>query len=162
MNEATTIVDVINWAGKHVVEILLFLSVFIEITPLKINPISFLMNLLFKPLKKDMADMKTELNNNINSVKTDLKHEIDKVKIEQTNQKQAISDLIKSLDMEEISRIRWEIIEFSISLDNNQLHTRDQYRHIKDDNKRYHDLIRKYGLTNGMFDEEMEKINKDI
>ena len=40
-----------------------------------------------------------------------------------------------------------------------QKHTRDEYRHIKDDNRRYHALISKYQMENGVIDEEMEKIN---
>ena len=62
--------------------------------------------------------------------------------------------------MAEISRIRWEIIEFSNSIENDQLHVRDEYRHIKDEYKKYELLIKKYNLENGIITEEIEKINK--
>jgi hypothetical protein len=104
--------------------------------------------------------MKIELNKNINSVKEDLKLEIESIKKEQIQQKESIEDLTKVNELNEISRIRWEIIEFANSIENKQLHIRDEYRHIIDDNKRYHALIEKYELDNGVIDEEYEKIYK--
>ena len=107
-----------------------------------------------------MKQMKEELNNKIESVEKNLKEEIEQVKAEQHKENSRIDDLIRSNEMAEISRIRWEIIEFANSIENGQLHIRDEYRHIKDDNRRYHHLIEKYDLQNGVFDEEMEKIEK--
>ena len=71
-----------------------------------------------------------------------------------------MDDLISSTELSEISRIRWNILEFANSIDNDQKHIRDEYRHIKDEAKRYHALIEKYDIDNGIIDEEMEKINK--
>lgn len=158
--DQVTFMDVIQWCTSHIVELLLFLSVFVEIIPIKVNPVTAILNLLFKPIRKDMNDMKTELNNNINSVKVELKQEIDQIKNEQSRQSETIKQLIETSEMDEISRIRWEIIEFSRSIDNGHLHTRDEYHHIKDDNRRYHFLIEKNKLTNGIIDEEVDKINK--
>ena len=103
--------------------------------------------------------MKKELNDNINSVKTDLKEDINQLSDGQLKQSETIVELIKTSEINEITRLRWEIIEFARSLDNNQLHRRDEYLQIKEDNQRYHSLIKKYGLTNGLIDDEMEKIN---
>lgn len=159
MENTITFIDVVLWFKQYALWIIAFLGIFVEITPIKFNPISWLTGLLFKPIKKDMSDMKDELNNKIDSVKTDLKVEIDSIKSDQQKYNETINSLIKSNEMTEISRLRWEILEFSNTIDNGQLHTRDEYRHIKDDSKRYHDLIKKYGLDNGVIDEEMEKIN---
>lgn len=140
--------------------ILLACSIFIEITPIKINPISWLVGFIFKPIRQDINDMRTELNNNIESVKNELKSDIESIKREQFDQKESIDDLVRANEMNEVSRIRWEIIEFANSIENKQLHIRDEYRHIIDDNKRYHALIEKYELDNGIIDEEYEKIYK--
>jgi hypothetical protein len=160
MTSNITFIDVLMWFKQYFVQILVIIGIFVEITPIKVNPISMLLNLIFKPLRKDMDDMKKELNENIQNVETNLKEEIDGLKEEQSKQQAKISELIISNEMNEISKIRWEILEFSSSIENHQVHTRDQYRHIKDDNKRYHHLIEKYKLDNGLIDEEMEKINK--
>ena len=71
-----------------------------------------------------------------------------------------VAKLIETTEKNEIARIRWEIIEFSRSIDNKQLHMRDEYLHIKDNYNRYHDLIEAHNLTNGIITEEIEKINK--
>ena len=154
-----TAMDVLKFLGQHIVAIVLVLSVFFEISKIKLNPISSLMKWLFKPLRKDMDDMKTEINNNIDSVRDEFKTEIESLKSQQQSDANRIDSLIETNEMSEISRLRWEIIQFSNSLENNQKHIRDEYRHIKDDYKRYHTLIEKYNLNNGIIDEEMDKIN---
>lgn len=159
MNEATTLADVINWCGQHILEIAVVLSVFIEITPIKINPITLFLNLLFKPIRNEIAEMKAGIEQNITELKSELKNDIQTVVNQQSNELGTIDKILESQDLAEMSRIRWEIIEFSNSIENGQLHVRDEYRHIKDDNKKYHQLINQYHLENGIIDEEMQKIN---
>ena len=160
MDNTITLMDVLLWLKQNIFQIIVVLGVFFEITPIKINPISWLMKILFKPIREELKVMKEELNDKIDSVEKNLKGEIDQVKAEQRRENNRIDELIKSNEMAEISRIRWEIIEFSNSIDNGQLHIRDEYRHIMDDNRRYQKKKKKYDLQNGVFDEEMEKINK--
>lgn len=155
-----TAMSVLSWIWDHIVAIILILSIFFEISKIKINPISSLMKWLFKPLRKDMDIMKQEINKNIDSVREEFKVEIESLKAQQKSDADRVDELIETNEMTEISRLRWEIIQFSNSLENNQKHIRDEYRHIKDDYKRYHSLIEKYNLDNGIIDEEIEKINK--
>ena len=160
MDKSITVIDVLLWLKQYIFQIIVVIGNFVEITPIKINPISWLGKIIFRPIRDDMKQMKEELNNKIESVEKNLKEEIEQVKAEQHRENSRIDDLIRSNEMAEISRIRWEIIEFANSIENGQLHIRDEYRHIKDDNRRYHHLIEKYDLQNGVFDEEMEKIEK--
>ena len=157
--DTITFTDVVSWIWDHIIAIILVLSVFFEISKIKINPISWLMKLLFKPIKKDMDDMKTELKSDISNMEKKLSEEIDSVKRDISSEHTRIDDLISSTELAEISRIRWNIIEFSNSIENGQKHIRDEYRHIKDEAKRYHELIKNHDLDNGIIDEEMEKIN---
>lgn len=159
MNDAITAADVINWCANHLLEILVSLSFFIEFTPIKINPISLFLKILFKPIRVDISEMKAEIEKNMGELKVELKNDIQDVISQQNNESLTIDKILESQDLAEMSRIRWEIIEFSNSIENGQLHVRDEYRHIKDDNKKYHQLIERYKLENGIIDEEMEKIN---
>ena len=135
--------DVLSWILDHIVAIVVVLSFFFEISKIKLNPISWLMKLLFRPMKKDMDEMKTELKTDISNMEKKLSNEIDSVKAEVNSEHKRIDDLISSTELSEISRIRWNIIEFSNSIENGQKHIRDEYRHIKDEAKRYHELITK-------------------
>ena len=159
MDEITAM-SVLSWIWDHIVAIVLVLSIFFEISKIKINPISTLMKWLLKPVRKDMDLMKEEINKNIDSVREEFKTEIESLRSQQQSDANRIDSLIETNEMSEISRLRWEIIQFSNSIENGQKHIRDEYRHIKDDYKRYHSLIEKYNLDNGIIDEEMEKINK--
>lgn len=158
MTDPISAYDVLNWVVQHIFQIAVFFSIFIQITPIKINPISALLSFLFKPIRKDIDDMKKELSSSINDVKTDLLTEIDKIREEQLSQKKVITDIIRENDMNEITRIKWEIREFASSIDNKLLHNRDEYRHIIDSNRRYHSLMDKYKLEDTAIEEDMEKI----
>lgn len=150
---------VLLWAGNHVIEIIIFLSIFLEISKVKISPISAITNLIFKPIRKELESMRKDFKKEIDELRSDLTSQIDSLRTDQEESKKAVDEMIQSNEMAEISRIRWEIIEFSNSLKNGQLHVRDEYRHIKDDHKKYEALIAKYNLENGITDEEMENIN---
>lgn len=152
-------VDIISWIWDHAIQILVVFSLFFEISKIKLNPITALMNHILRPIKKEIEDTKKELNDSIDQLQSEIKLEIESIKLEQANAKSTINQLIESNEMSEISRIRWEIIEFSNSISNDIKHTKDEYRHIKDEAKRYHTLIEKYELDNGIIDEEMAKIN---
>ena len=155
-----TFMDILSWIWDHIVLIILVLSVFFEISKIKINPISWITKLLFRPIRKDIDDVKQELKSDISNMEQKLSEEMDSIKAEVSSEHKRIDDLISSTELSEISRIRWNIIEFSNSIENGQKHARDEYRHIKDDAKRYHVLVEKYDLDNGIIDEEMDKINK--
>lgn len=158
--ENITLMDVFNFCVKHLLELIAFISIFIEITPIKVKPISFLLNLINKSVREDISKLDTSIKSNIDEVKNEFIKDIKEVKERQNLEEQKIMELIKTNEMNEISRIRWEIIEFSNSINNDQKHVRDEYRHIKDENRRYHELIEKYNINNGIIDEEMEKINR--
>lgn len=155
-----TISTVLQWMSKHVVEIIVLLSVFLEISKIKINPISGLIKFIFRPIRKELELMRKEFKEEMTNMENRLSEQIESIKSDQDKEKQAIDELIYSNEMSEISRIRWEIIEFANSINNGQLHVRDEYRHIKDEYKKYEHLIEKYDLENGIVTEEMLKINK--
>jgi hypothetical protein len=118
------------------------------------------MNAILKPIRDEICNIKKELNDKIDETKNTLSEKIDKVESKQLEEEQKIVELIQAQEMDSISRIRWEILEFSNSIQNGQLHTRDEYLNIRDNYSRYHHLIEKNRMTNGLLDEEMRKINE--
>lgn len=156
--DAEMLASFANWVADHALGIVVFIGLFVEITPIKVSPISSLMSIIFNPVNRRIDQLRTELKGDINNVKSELKTDIDDIKDRQEKQELSTKEMIKSIEYSEISRIRWDIIEFSNSIDNGQLHTRDEYRHILDDGNKYHDLIEKYHLRNGVVDEELTKI----
>ena len=65
----------------------------------------------------------------------------------------------ESSDKNAISTKRWDIIEFSNSIDNGILHTRGEYVNIKEEIAEYHALIEKHNLVNGTIGDYEENIN---
>lgn len=60
----------------------------------------------------------------------------------------------KSIDENEMDRIRWEVLDFANACRNHVKHTKDEFQHIISLNTKYHALLDKYGQENGVFDAE--------
>ena len=65
-----------------------------------------------------------------------------------------LDGLEKSIDENEIDRIRWEVLDFANSCRNGRRHTKEEFDHIISQNDKYHKLLEKYELENGVFDAE--------
>ena len=149
--------QVISWILDHIVGRIAVLGIFFEIVPIPLHPLRWLSNKFFGPIREEMKGMKKDITDELEKTKLELKEEIDQVRKQTEDQGKTIQDLIKSNELDEISRIRWQIIEFARSLDNGQKHMRDEYLQINELGKRYHFLIEKYNLSNGILDEELKK-----
>lgn len=60
----------------------------------------------------------------------------------------------RSIDENEMDRIRWEVLDFANACRNHVLHTKDEFQHIIALNAKYHKLLEKYKIENGVFDTE--------
>ena len=65
MDNSITVMDVLLWLKQYIFQIIVVIGIFVEITPIKINPISWLGKIIFRPIRDDMKQMKEELNNKI-------------------------------------------------------------------------------------------------
>ena len=157
--EGITINQVLGWIVDHMVGVIAVLGIFFEIVPIPLHPIRWLSNLIFKPIREEMKEMKKDITDELEKTKIELKEEIEQVRKQTEEHDKTIQNLILTNELDEISRIRWQIIEFARSLDNGHKHMRDEYLQIRELDKRYHFLIEKHSMSNGILDEEMEKIN---
>lgn len=119
--------------------IIALLSIFIEITPIKFNPVSKFLGWLGKKINSQV---------------------LQKV----TTQGQKLDDIDKKIDENEIDRLRWEILDFANSCRNHRLHSKDEFEHIIKQNQKYHDILEKREMENGLIDLEyayIEEIYKE-
>lgn len=133
-----TVGDIAKWAGLLLVGIL---SIF-EFTKIKVNPISAIFRWIG------------------NKINAPLIERIDEIANTQNDQKKKLEDLQDSMDDNEIDRIRWEILDFANSCRNGRLHTQDEFIHIISLNTKYHDILAKRNLSNGLIDLEYSYIEK--
>ena len=127
--------DVWTWISNNLVQLILICSVFIQISPLKIDPWSKVLKWVGKIMNADLEK-----------------------KIEDFTE--TITDLEKTVDENEKDRIRWEVLDFANSCRNNRRHTKDEFEHIVTLNKKYKRLLKKTDDTNGVFDVEYEYIKE--
>lgn len=110
-----------EWS-KYIPLILVGALSLIEITPVKINPVSSFLKWAGKQINGDIKD--------------------------------EIKNLSLTVDKNEIDRIRWEILDFANSCRNGRNHAKDEFHHIVEVNQKYHELIQKHDMQNGVLDSE--------
>ena len=119
------------WIGRHIWQIFIFGSFFIQISPIKINPLSWLGKVLVSEACGKMDTL-------IEDVKA----------------------LDKEIKENEKDRIRWEILDFANSCHSGVKHTKDEFKHIIELNDKYNILLTKTKDENGVFKAEYTYIKK--
>lgn len=124
-----------DWIGRNLWQIAIIVSLFIQISPIKINPWTSLAKWIGKILMGEACGKMDDVVKNLNSLTTEVRD----------NEK---------------DRIRWEILDFANSCHNGRKHTRDEYRHIDKLNTKYRKLLEETGDTNGEFEIEYQYIKE--
>ena len=124
---------VLDWLVHNFVQVLLIFSIFIQITPIKWNPISSFVKWIGKLLTHDMNKKLESVEDSVEEIKSDI-------------------------DANEKDRIRWEILEFANSCRNGINHSHDEFRHISDLHDKYVKLLKRTDDQNGAFNTEYEWI----
>ena len=121
--------------------LLSILSIFIEISPLKLNPLSFLSHFFQKLLDWLGRQLMSDVNKRLGSFE------------------KALKELKRQGDMDDIQSIRWDILDFS-----NQLRygPRDleSFEHVFNIYEQYERLLKQYHLENGRVTRAMNHISK--
>ena len=125
--------QVVEWIGKNLWSIVIIISIFIQITPIKINPWSALFKWIGKIITGNACSKIDGLIDKVDKIEKDVK----------TNEK---------------DRIRWEILDFANSCRNDRKHTRDEFQHIVALNDKYKRLLSETNDTNGVFEVEYNYI----
>lgn len=71
-----------------------------------------------------------------------------------------LQEIKRDVDQNEIDRIRWEILDFANGCRNHCHHSKEEFHHIVELNEKYHKLIQRNHLTNGVLDREYAYIEK--
>ena len=131
--------EVLDWLKVNYPTIgwsLLVLSIFIQITPIKLNPWSTLLKWVGKLVTGDAC---TKIDGLIKKIDT----------------------IESNMDENEKDRIRWEILDFANSCRNGRQHTRDEFQHIITLNNKYQKLLKKSNDINGVFEIEFKYIQQN-
>jgi len=126
----------------HWALVVLVLGIFIDVTPaIKFNPIKAILSwfgsYLNKSIQNEINGFKDEVNVSLDEFKTEVNNRFDAVQREQNAQRETLNKIIKDTESREVSRLKWEIIEFETSIRNEQKHNREQYRHVLDSAEKF-------------------------
>lgn len=141
MDGGSFLQDFLIIVKNNILGICVVVSLFVEITPIKVNPISAIMDFLLKSVKNDVKEMKDDIDEKIDIME------------------KSIIEIKDAQDKNRFSTCRWEILTFASSINNGQLFTDQEYLHIKDIIAEYDILCKKCNLTNGYTDDAVKRIN---
>ncbi len=118
------------------------LSIFVEVSKIKLNPwkklFEFIGDALNKDVKKELASIKGMLKSH----------------------SECLKDIEMLVDMNEIKRIRAEIFAFADSCKIGNHHTEDAFLHIIEIHDDYMELLGKYDMSNGRLSLDYEYITQ--
>lgn len=132
MDEIKELLECCN--STSLLTLVIFMSIFIEIVPIKVNPISSLFKWIGDVMNKDV-------NIQLNNVSTELKEVSSK-----------INTIENRIDMIEINDMRSTILDFANSCMNERKHTQEEFDHVIDIHTQYEDKIKAKGMKNGRVD----------
>ena len=120
----------IEWCLEHWSFVLFLLGAIVQFTPaIKFSPLTVICKWIGKAFNGEVIERIS--------------------KLEASSEEQG-----KSIDENEMDRIRWEVLDFANACRNHRKHTKDEFQHIIDINRKYHELLEKYKKKNGIFDAE--------
>lgn len=126
---------ILEWLSTNFLQIIVIASIFIQISPIKWNPITSFITWFGSLITKDIADKLDDLTDDVVAIQ-------------------------EQVDENEKDRIRWEILNFANSCRNNCKHTKDEFQHIISLNDKYKKLLELTDDTNGVFEVEYEYIQQ--
>lgn len=127
--------QVVEWIGANLWTIIIIISIFIQITPIKISPWTALFKWIGKQVTGNTCSKIDGLIDKVGRIESDVK----------TNEK---------------DRIRWEILDFANSCRNGRKHSRDEFQHIVALNDKYTNLLKETNDRNGVFEVEYNYIQE--
>lgn len=103
--------------------IVVIIGIFVDISPIKFNPIKSVFKYIGRAFN---SSIELEISN----FKVETNEKLEELREEQNKQQGTLDKLILDQSNKEISRWRWEIIDFKNSIVNGTKHSRGQYRHV--------------------------------
>lgn len=132
--------EVLSLIKNNLLGVFFVVSCLFEFSKVKINPITDAMEFLLKPIKKDVKDMKEDIDKKIGEME------------------KALGQIKSDQDKHRYTTCRWEILTFASAINNGQLFTEQEYQHILEIIDEYEDLHESHGFVNGHTDDAIAKI----
>lgn len=141
-----------EWWGTGVAA-LVVIGYFVEVSKIKINPLSFILTRLGNAFNKPTLDLMKEHEKSNRMEMDAFLHSLKDIQKEQTH-------ISRKVDVNEAKRLRKEIMDFAAAVRRREYKSEESYKNIICAHDEYHKLIESTGITNGVVDEDYAFIVK--
>lgn len=136
-----------------------FISIFLEVTPITFNPLSFLASKIGTAFHHSVDTRIEEYDKKLQDKIDKIDQDIDELQKQNKEQFKLLQDQSRAIDVAEVNRLKLEILNFGNKLGRQYKFTAEEYRTIMDCYSRYHIIIDKYDdMQNGKIDIEYNTI----
>ena len=149
------------WNGSDLLAALFFISIFIEFSPIKINPIQWITTFFYSGIVDKISVKIDEVKNESTQKIGEASEKIDEIKNETNHIKDEMKVFENRIDMIEVNNMRTSILTFANSCMKQESHTHEEFSHIFALCNRYEQVIESSGIVNGQMEASMEYI-RDI
>ena len=104
-------------------------------------------------LRADLDAFEVSTNKNMDEMKQGTARNCELLKVR-------LDEMEKSNDMQTVRQIKAHVFEFANSCYNHHKHTKKEFDNIVKENEEYEALVKKYNLTNNVYDEDYAYILK--
>ncbi len=129
---------------------LVIILTLIQITPIKINPWSFIFEWVGKKLTKDLINKIDKIESKQESIRatvSDMQHEVETVK--------------REIELKNANDWRWDILDFFNSARNGRPHSKEEWEHAIDQVKKYERHVEVHDIDNGVLEEASKWLRKE-
>ena len=128
--------EILSQMGSGGIGIVVFiLLTLIEVTPIKINPWSGLLQWIGRKVNADLYDAVKGLTNDVEKLK-------------------------KDFEVKNANDLRWSILGFANSCRRGDRHSREEWKHTVDQMAFYEDYVDKHDITNGVIKEDTKYLRE--
>ena len=146
------------WNGSDLLAALFFISIFIEFSPIKINPIQWITTFFYSGVVDKITVKIDEVKNETTQKLGEASGKIDEIKDETNHIKEDLKEFEKRIDMIEVNDMRTAILTFANACMKQEQHTHEEFTHIFALCDRYEQIIESSGIVNGQMEVSMEYI----
>lgn len=142
---------VLDWLGSNWVWVAVILSVFFEVVPIKLSPLSWIGSLLFKGTNVRFDKLEKDMAERFDKTEKDMAERFDKTEKD-------IAKLERKQNEIRVACIKRHVLDFANACRRGVGHSKEDFANLMKENGEYEKLVEELEITNDVYTADFEFI----